>query len=237
MEKRTQKPSDNKETKENLHREHRKRMRKKIKSAPHSLTDCEIVEMLLYLVFSRGNTNELAHILLEKSGNSLKGLLELDEGQIRSIDGLGENTAAAIATLREFYIRMEREKLDAKNERKITKANIQQKLHKLFFGKTDEEMIMITTDANCRTIGVHTVASGTQASTVVPIKKLVKIAIDDKAAYVIIAHNHPNGILVPSDADIETTKIICEALSLIDVAVIEHYIVTETSVLGIMSVK
>lgn len=237
MGKRTPKSSENKETKENLHVRHRERMRKKVLEVPHSMTDCEIVEMLLYLALSRGNTNEQAHMLLQKSGKRLRGLLELDDAQIRSIDGLGDAAVAAISTLREFFVRMEKEKLDVKKEKKITKDNVAQKLHKLFYGKTEEEMIMITTDTNCRMINVHTLSKGTTAATVVPIKKLVKMAIDDKATYAIIAHNHPNGMLVPSNEDIEITKLICEALAMIDVAVIEHYIVTKTSILGIMSVK
>ena len=68
----------------------------------------------------------------------------------------------------------------------------------------------------------------------VSIKEIVRNAVTDKAKYIFAAHNHPNGLLIPSDSDIDLTKAVCEALALVEIPVIEHYIVTDKDCVGII---
>lgn len=221
----------------NPHDNHRERMRQKLNDAPSSLSDHEIVEMLLYGAIKRGNTNEQAHALLNAAGGRLCGILELDNSKICSIDGLGKSSALLIRLLEEFYVRVEKSKLDTQNSKKITRSNIYQKLHKIFFGMKEEMMIMITVDNECRIINQHTISKGSSNATVIPVNKLVREALADNAAYVFLAHNHPNGILAPSKEDEEATVLICQALALVEIPVLEHYIVTSSSILGMLHDK
>lgn len=217
----------------NIHKDHRKRMRAKLSASPESLSDHELVEMLLYNSIPRGNTNDQAHRLLDLGG-SLRGILDLEAPQISSVKGLGESTVLLFRLLREFYIRTEKQKLDKRNQKKITRKNISEKLHKIFLGLKEERMIMMTVDKDCCLIKTHTIAYGNSNAAAISLKSMVRIALDDNASFVFIAHNHPNDVLAPSEDDLETTQLICEALALINVPVIEHYIVTSVSELGII---
>lgn len=225
-------PKTNKPT--NIHNEHRKRMREKLQTAPQLLSDHEILEMLLYYSIPRGNTNPMAHELLFL-GKTFKGILDLSSIQLNSIDGLGPSTETFLTVLREFYIRLEKQRLDKRHLKKITMKNISEKLHKTFFGINEEKMVMLTLDNDCHLLNTHFVASGSAKASLLSLRTIVAHALTDNASYVIIAHNHPNNVLAPSKADIETTRNICEALAIVSVPVIEHYIVTATSEIGIIS--
>lgn len=217
-----------------IHKGHRGRMREKFKKQPMSMSDHELLELLLYHCIPRINMNEKAHKLINVSGNSLGGVLNLDESQIKNIDGLGGTTADFIMLLREFYNRIEKEKLTLKNVKRLTTQNIKNYLISEFLGLKKEQFLMICVDIDCNIINKHIVSVGSETSSVVSMKELVKNALTDKANFVFLAHNHPNGILVPSQNDIDLTKIVCEALALVEVPVIEHYIVTEKDCLGII---
>ncbi|MDY3929977.1 MAG: JAB domain-containing protein [Clostridia bacterium] len=225
--------TENSNNKRNRHEGHRERMRKKFKENPALLSDHEIVEMLLYNVITLGNTNEQAHDLLERAG-SINGILEMDESQILSIKGLSVKSVEYIKLLRELYIRLRKENLDKGNDRKLTKNNINDKLHKIFLGEKEEKMVLITLDNDFNIINTHVVSRGTESASIVPIKKILELAICDKATITLLAHNHPNNVLAASDADIETTKAVYEALKIIEIPLCEHYIVTDNSVVGII---
>ena len=93
---------------------------------------------------------------------------------------------------------------------------------------------MITLDKDFNIINKNVISKGNESAAVISVKKIVEIAINDKAFAVILAHNHPNGILSASRADIEATKLISEALSIMEIPLFEHYIVTENSMVGIL---
>ncbi len=217
-----------------IHKEHRKRMREKFKKAPFSMPDHELLEILLYYSIPIIDTNDKAHNLINLAGNSLSKVLELDEAQIKSIDGLGSKTADYIMILRELYNRIEREKLTSKKVKKLTTQNIKNYLIGEFLGLKKEQFLMICVDIDCNIINKHIVSVGSESSSVVSMKEIVKNAVTDKANFIFLAHNHPNGLLIPSDNDIEFTKVVCEALALVEVPVIEHYIVTNKDCFGII---
>lgn len=218
---------------QNLNSGHRKRLVSKLKKDATVLADHEILEILLYYVFSRRDTNPLAHELLSR-GVTLKGVLELERKTISSIMGMGEKSADFFEVLRELVNRIEASKNDNAKGRKLTKKNISAKLEKEFAGLSYERFIMITCDKDGRIINTHEIARGERAVVSANIRKIVSEALFDNAHYVILAHNHPSGMLVKSNEDVTITNKICDILSSIDVPLIEHYIVTEKSFVGIM---
>ena len=218
---------------ENVNSEHRARMREKFRKNKDSMPDHEIVEMLLYYAVLRRNTNKQAHQLLEMAG-SLNGIFDLEGNDICKIDYLTDNSVFFFELLKEFILRLKKEDLDKDKLKKITTKNISQKLRKHFLECKKEKMIMITVDNDCNEINTHTIATGNNSTATISIKEIVRLAMMDKAEYVFLAHNHPSGILAPSRDDFNTTKVICDALNLVDISVIEHFIVTETSYIGIL---
>lgn len=220
--------------KNNLHKNHRERLRNKFKLSPETITNHELVEMLLYYTIPRADTNEAAHELLNLAKNRIENVFELDKMQIKSVGGLGENSADFIFLLAEILKRIEKEKISAVKVKRLTTQNIKNYLLGEFLGAKKEQFIMISTDIDCNFLNKHILSVGSETASVVSVKEIVRNAISDRAAFVFIAHNHPNGVLVPSGNDIEITKAVCEALALVEISVIEHYIVTKKDCLGII---
>lgn len=220
--------------KSNLHKNHRERMREKFKKFPQGMSDHELLEILLFYSIPRINTNPMAHELFDLAKNKLENVFSLDKSQIKSVVGLGEKSAELISLLREINNRIEVERLECQKIKKLTTQNIKKYLIGEFLGLKKEQFMMICTDMDCNMLSKHILSVGSESSSVVSVKEIVKNAIVDKASFVFIAHNHPNGLLIPSQNDIEVTKTVCEALALVEIPVIEHYIVTSKDCLGII---
>lgn len=217
-----------------IHKNHRERMRQKFKKSPQSISDHELLEMLLYYSIPRIDTNATAHELYNLAKNKLENILYLDNAQIKGIDGLGDRSAELISLLKEIYNRIEKEKLCSPKTKKLTTQNIKSYLIGEFLGYEKEMFLMISVDVDCNIINKHIISIGSESSSMVSIKEIVRNAVTDKAKFVFAAHNHPNGMLVPSDSDIDLTKAVCEALALVEIPVIEHYIVTNKDCVGII---
>lgn len=217
-----------------LHKNHRERMREKFKKSPKSMPDHELLEMLLYYSIPRIDTNEIAHNLFNLGKKRLENVFNLDEARIKSVDGLGGRSAELISLFKELNNRIDKERLDDKKFKKLTIQNIKNYLIAEFLGLQKEQFIMICTDMDCNIISKHILSVGSESSSVVSINEIVRNAVTDKAKFVFIAHNHPNGLLVPSQSDVEVTKTVCEALALVEIPVIEHYIVTNKDCIGII---
>jgi len=220
--------------KRQVHKNHRERMRQKFKKSPQTMPDHELLEMLLYYSIPRIDTNAIAHELFDIAKKRLENVFSLDAAQIKSVDGLGERSAELISLLRELKKRIEIEKLNCQKVKKLTTQNIKNYLISEFLGLKKEQFLMICTDMDCNMLNKHILSVGSESSSVVSVKEIVRNAICDKASFVFIAHNHPNGLLIPSDNDIEVTKTVCEALALVEIPVIEHYIVTNKDCVGII---
>ena len=219
---------------ESIHKNHRNRMREKFKSAPGALADHELLEMILYYAIPRINTNSHAHKILELAQNRLEGVLELEPSKIMQIEGMGESTATYFMLLNELFTRIKKEQINVKNPKRLTMQNIKPILVKEFLGFDKEKFMLICVDSECSLISKHTLSIGSETTAMVSIKEIIKYAVLDKARYVFLAHNHPGGNMFPSNADIELTKSVCDALNLVEIPVIEHYIVGKDDVFAII---
>jgi len=98
-------------------------------------------------------------------------------------------------------------------------------LHWHFAGREHEAFVMLTLDAQHRLLRVHECFRGTLAQTSVYPREIVKLVLQDNAAAAIFAHNHPSGVAEPSRADELLTQTLKAALALIDVRVLDHFVV------------
>lgn len=207
-----------------LHDGHRERMDEKILSGHvASLTDVELLEVLLYNVIRRKNTNELAHRMLDRFG-SLGALLRAEPSAVTEIDGVGEKTAVFAAVVGEMYKRAARESTAATKYFESIEQ-IGQYFIDSFKGERDESIKMLMLDSKNRFLDCKTIHIGAVRSANISMRKIVKVALDSRADRIVVAHNHPCGDLSPSDDDIVLTRMIRRNLSDIDVDVIEHILV------------
>lgn len=213
------------EQKENVHKSHRNRLRKKfIENGIESFQPHEVLELLLFYAYRQRDTNEIAHRLLKKFG-SLSGVFEADIESLTEVEDVGYNTAVFLklqGNIQRYYMK---EKFSQMKNLQITPQNIGEYVQHLFYGYTEEVFYIISLNAECEVISSDIIAKGTVNTTALYSREVIKKVLETKAVFVILAHNHPNGLLAPSEADVKTTKILNEALNFVNVKLIDHVIV------------
>ena len=210
---------------ENVHKKHRERLRKKyIDSDIEIFQPHEVLELLLFYSYRQRDTNEIAHRLLKKFG-SLSGVFEADINSLTEVEDVGPQTAVFLSLLGRIQRYCMKEKFSKVKALKITPENIGEYVQHLFYGYTDEVFYMISLNTECEVISADILAKGTVNSTALYSREVIKKALETKAVFVILAHNHPNGILAPSEADVNTTKVLNDALNFVNVKLLDHVIV------------
>lgn len=187
--------------------------------SPHN-----ILELLLFYAVPRKDTNELAHTLLDAFG-SLSGVLDAPVAELTAVPGVGERTATLLHLMpqlaRTYLSDREREVCVNSTE----KAG--QYLLPRFVGRNEETVFMISVDGKCRVLATTLLHKGSINSAEVSLRNIVASALRHNAAGVILAHNHPGGVALPSSEDLNTTRRIGEALRPVGVRLIDHIIVAD----------
>jgi DNA repair protein RadC len=185
-----------------------------------ALSDAELVAILLRTGLRGKSAIDLADELLKKFGSVAKML----ESDLRGIKGLGPAKAAQFAAAFEILRRSLDEKLRERSA--LTSPGAVRDYLRLTLGRKDEEIfVCLWLDAQHKVTSVEEAFRGTLTQTSVYPREIVKAALARNAAAVIFAHNHPSGVAQPSQADELLTRNLREALALVDVKVLDHFIV------------
>lgn len=196
---------------------------KLLKNGAAYLSDAELLAIFLRTGVAGKSAVDLARELL----NSFKSLTELfaaDQNAFCQVPGMGPAKYAQLQAVLEMARRALEEKLksgDAMSSpnsvRDFLRLTLQSKKHEIF--------VAIFLDAQNRTIAAEELFTGTLTQTSVYPREVVKRALHHNAAALIFAHNHPSGIAEPSHADEVLTQSLKQALALVDVKVLDHFIV------------
>lgn len=209
-----------------LHEGHRERMRAQLKiSGMDSLSDVQVLEVALYYAIARRDTNEIAHALLHRFG-SLSGVLEAPRAELLRIDGIGDSAADLI----QLFVQMERRHMMDRSGKAVfldTTYKCAQYLLPRFIGEEEEVVYLLCLDAKCKVIDCSLIHRGAVNMTAISVRKIVKAALDHNATSVVIAHNHPSGLALPSREDRETTATLKTALDAVGVSLVDHVIVAD----------
>lgn len=214
-----------KKTKEkNPHDGHRERMRERFsKTGFKGMQQHEMLEMLLFYAIPRRNTNVLAHELIKRF-QTLSGVFEASEEQLLSVKGVTMNTVTLIRMMLPlFHQYCESTKLGTKLNDSNTTGEY---LCKYYTGILNECVTAICIDASCKVVGIETVCEGDSYSCLLNARRLIEVALKyPMAAGVILAHNHPNGVALPSREDIDSTVELVRMLSNVNVKLVDHFII------------
>ena len=209
-----------------VHEGHRERMRRQMKtSGMDSLSDVQVLEVALYYAIARRDTNEIAHALLRRFG-SLSGVLEAPRAELLKIDGVGESAADLLL----LFIQMERRHLMDRAGRETildTTYKCAQYLMPRFIGEQEEVVYLLCLDAKCKALDCSLIHRGAVNMTAISVRTIVKAALDHNATSVVVAHNHPSGLALPSREDRATTLALKAALDAVDVVLVDHVIVAD----------
>ncbi|KPG99654.1 hypothetical protein AEQ67_11010 [Pseudomonas sp. RIT-PI-q] len=196
---------------------------KLLEQGPASLSDAELLAIFLRTGVAGKSAVDLARHLLHQFG-SLRTLLEADQLTFSKQLGLGPAKFAQLQAVLEMARRhlAERLRRDSVMEsplavRDYLKAMLRHEPHEVFG--------CLFLDSKHRVLAFETLFRGSIDSTSVYPRQVVKRALAHNAAALILCHNHPSGNTDPSQADRMLTKRLQEALDLIDVRVLDHFIV------------
>ncbi len=193
-----------------------------IEHGAEALSDAELLAVLLRTGVRGKSAVDLARELIARSGG-LAGLIENPDG-ITQVKGLGPAKAANLAAALQIAKRCLREELRAGAA--LTSPGAVRDFLRLALGARAQEVFMaLFLDAQHRVIRAEELFRGTLTQTSVYPREVVKAALRANAAAVILAHNHPSGVAQPSQADELLTRNLREALALVDVKVLDHFIV------------
>ncbi len=220
----TKSPKAEKGTAANPHDGHRDRMRDRFLTsgldgfAPH-----EVIEFLLFHTHARCNTNDIAHNLIETFG-SLPGVLEASYDELIKIDKINKVSATFITFLPELFRRYSRDKEEIR-ETYDTIEKLMRYCRSLFVGATVEQVYMLLFDNSMHILDCTLLAHGTVNSVPVMTRKIAEKALEKHASYVVLSHNHPNGLPLPSQMDMEMTDTVEKALGIFQIPLLEHVLV------------
>lgn len=217
-----------------IHAGHRNRLRERFnKNGFNGFEEHEILEFILGYSIPQGNLNPLAHRLIDIFG-SLSGVLEASYEDLCAVNGIGPYSA----TYLNIYPLIAREYLNSKYNNKTilnTSEQIGEFLKHRFVGYKNEVVYAIFMDNKCAVLKHGVVMEGSINSVGISIRKIAEWAFKTSATAVVIAHNHPNGIALPSSNDIATTIHIVENLKKFDISVIDHFIVGDNDYVSMAS--
>ena len=186
------------------------------------LLDAELLAVLLRTGVRGKNAIELGAELLARFG-SISGLLAAGS-ELLEIKGLGEAKTAQFAAAIELSRRAMREEMTSRNALTSPGA-VRDYLRLSLAHRQHEVFVCIWLDAQHKVVGAEEAFRGTLTQTSVYPREIVKKALARNAAAVIFAHNHPSDVAQPSQADELLTRNLREALALVDVKVLDHFIV------------
>jgi DNA repair protein RadC len=187
-----------------------------------ALSDAELLAVLLRTGVRDKSAVQLARELLEQF-KGLTGLFGAGD-ELAKVKGLGDAKRAQFAAAIELAHRLIGEKLK-EGEALTSPGAVRDYLRLAIGGRPHEVFICIWLDAQHRVIKFDEPFRGTLTQTSVYPREIVKAALAHNAAAVIFAHNHPSGVAQPSQADELLTASLKEALALVEVKVLDHFII------------
>lgn len=222
--------------KPSVHKEHRIRLKKRFRQQGLASFDTHnVFELLLFFGIPIKDTNEEAHRLLDTFG-SLVNVFDAPYEDLIKVKGISENSATLIKLIPQlcqmyYEMKVEDIALDSDN---LTDY-LGRRLVGKYIGERNEVAYLICLDNRLRILYFGQLGEGTNDSVSILTRKIVEISIRCNASSVILSHNHPTGLAMPSRRDKETTKQLYHALSGVSIKLLDHIIVARGEYLSMAS--
>lgn len=209
----------------NLAKEDRPR-EKFLSRGKKELTDAELLAIVLGSGSRDENVVSLAQRILHSVGHDLNHLGRCTVTELMRFKGIGSTKATLIAAALELGQRRQLHNLPHRPQVRSSRDAYQNILPQLVDLPHEEFWVLLLNRANC-IIGKERISSGGIAGTVVDPKLVFRRALEYSSSSIILSHNHPSGNLNPSKADIELTRRLKSAGESLDIAVLDHLIISE----------
>ena len=209
-----------------IHDGHRQRLKDRfLRDGLDGFTDIQVLELLLFYAIPVRDTNPLAHALLDKFG-SLAKVLEAPVEKLMQVGGVREHTATLIKLAHAMGRSYEISKQG--DMRVLTTIEACGDYLKPYFkNRKNETVFLLSLDAKLKVLECREVGEGSINYASVPVRRVVEMALEAGASSVVLAHNHPSGIAIPSGDDIQTTRRLAAALSAVEIKLVDHIVVAD----------
>ena len=183
------------------------------------------MELLLFYAIPQKDTNPIAHALLERFG-SLSQVLDAEVEELKKVPGISDHAATLLrlaTELARFY------QVDtARRTEVLTSLDAcGAYLVPRFFGRKVETVFLLCLDAKCKVLCCREIGEGSVNAASISVRKVVEAALSANATTVVLAHNHPSGIAVPSNEDVQTTRRVAMALNAVEIQLADHIVVAD----------
>ena len=210
-----------------LHDGHRARLRNRfVNEGLEHFQEINVLEILLFHCIPRVDTNPIAHRLLDEFG-SLTNVLEASVEDLQKVEGIGENSAIFLSLVNATNRYYMTKKAEVKGPIERPEQYISY-LAPRFIGRKNETVFILCMDSQRKIICCKQLSEGTVLSVNTPIRKIVEAAITSNATYAVLAHNHPDGSVLPSNSDYRTTERVAKSLAEVEVCLLDHVIFSDT---------
>lgn len=209
-----------------IHTGHRQRLKDRfLKEGLDNFEELYVLELLLYYAIPQKDTNPIAHALLDHFG-SLTAVFQATPGELQKVPGIGANAALFLNLIPQVgrYYQIKR------SEPGDILTTIQQcgeYLVPYFYGREHETVFLLCLDAKCKVLCCKLVGEGSVNSASIPIRRVVEIALNANATTVVLAHNHPSGLALPSADDVQTTLQLARAMDAVEITLADHIVVAD----------
>jgi len=192
----------------------------------HSLSDAELLAILIGSGNRQESAVDLAKNILKLAGDRLSELSKMNMNDLEKVKGIGH--ARAVAILAALELGRRRNESEVLAREKITSSRDAYEIFRsVISDRPYEEFWIILLNRANKVIRKCNISEGGISGTVVDPKKIFKISLDHHASSIILGHNHPSGSLVPSEADCRITKKLRDAGAMLEVTVLDHLIIGE----------
>lgn len=216
-----------------IHSGHRQRLKDRFRrEGLDNFDELYVLELLLFYCIPRADTNPLAHRLLDHFG-SLTAVLDASVEELEKVDGLGKNASTFLSLITQVgrYYQVKRSE---PGEILRTLEQCGNYLVPYFFGRERETVFILCLDAKCKVLCCKMVGEGSVNSANIPVRRVVEIALNANATTVVLAHNHPSGLAIPSADDIQTTYKVASALNAVEITLADHIVVSKDDFVSIV---
>ncbi|MDL2325406.1 DNA repair protein RadC [Ruminococcaceae bacterium OttesenSCG-928-A16] len=210
-----------------VHQGHRGRLRARfLKDGLAGFEEHNALELLLFYARPRQDTNELAHALIKRFG-SFAAVLDAPVEELMKVKGMGETSAVLlklIPPMSGYYLESRTEPGAIMNTTQAAGNFFMPK----FFAKQNEEVHLAALDDKRKVLrSVCISEEGITNAVTISVKRVVAEAVRTNATGIVLAHNHPGGLALPSPSDKKVTAQVFRALRLINVQLVDHIIVAD----------
>lgn len=209
-----------------IHDGHRQRLKNRFLSEGlDHFEQVQVLELLLFYCIPRQDTNPLAHALLDHFG-SVSQVLDAEPEELKKVPGISDNAATYLSLIKAAgrYYMVNR---TADYSALTTVEQCSEYLLPRYHGRKNETVFLLCLDAKCKVLCCKEIGEGSVNSAAVPIRKIVEVALTTNATSVILSHNHPSGVAVPSGEDAATTYRVAKALEAVEIILADHIIVAD----------